>query len=71
MTLWVEVPHFSHHTANLMSSGIVVVRHGNTGLVSSGASFTPWGESVSLVLVGHTSSDGVMIKMPYGAYVLL
>ena len=49
-----------------MSSGIVVVRHGNTGLVSSGASFSSGGESASLVLVGHTSSDGVMIKMPYG-----
>ena len=37
----------------------------NTGLVSSGASLTSWGEGVSLALVGHPSSDGVTIKMPY------
>ena len=36
-----------------------------TGLVSSGASLTSWGEGASLALVGHPSSDGVMIKMPY------
>ena len=38
--------------------------------MSSGSSLTLWGESASLALVGHTSSDGVMIKMPYGVYVL-
>ena len=37
----------------------------NTGLVSSGASPTSWGEGASLVLVGNPSSDGVTIKMPY------
>ena len=37
----------------------------NTGLVSSRASLTLWGEGASLALVGHPSSDGVMIKMPY------
>ena len=37
-----------------------------TGLVSSGA----WGEGASLVLVGHPSGDGVMIKMPYRVDVL-
>ena len=29
-----------------------------------------WGEGVSLALVGHTSRDGITIKMPYGADVL-
>ena len=38
----------------------------NTGLVSSRASLTSWGEVASLSLVGHPSSDGVTIKMPYG-----
>ena len=33
-------------------------RYGNTGLVSSGASLTSWGESASLALVGHPSNDG-------------
>ena len=37
-----------------------------TGLVSSRASLTSWGEGASLALVRHTSSDGVTIKMPYG-----
>ena len=37
----------------------------NTGLVSSGASLTSWGEGASLALVGNPSSDGVTIKMPY------
>ena len=40
------------------------------GLVSSGASFTSWGEVASSALVGHPSSDGVTIKMPYGVDVL-
>ena len=42
----------------------------NTGLVSSGVSLTSWGEGASLALVGHPSSDGVTIKMPYGVDVL-
>ena len=42
----------------------------NTGLVSSWASLTSWGEGVSLALVGHPSSDGIMIRMPYGVDVL-
>ena len=42
----------------------------NTGLVSSGASLTSWGEGASLALVGHPSSDGVTVKMPYGVDVL-
>ena len=46
-------------------------RHENTGLVSSRASLTSWGEGVSLALVGHFSSDGVTIKMPYEIDVLL
>ena len=29
-----------------------------------------WGEDASLALVGHPSSDGIMIKMPYGVDVL-
>ena len=40
-------------------------RHGNTGLVSSGASLTSWGEVAFLALVDHPSVDGVTIKMPY------
>ena len=42
----------------------------NTGLVSSGASLASWEEGSSLALVGHASSDGVTIKMPYGVDVL-
>ena len=37
---------------------------------SNGASLTSWGEGVSLALVGHPSSDGITIKMPYGVDVL-
>ena len=29
-------------------------------------SVASWGESASLALVGHCSSDGVTIKIPYG-----
>ena len=46
-------------------------RHTNTGLVSSGVSLTSWGEGASLTLVGHPSSDGIRIKIPYGVDVLL
>ena len=35
-------------------------------MVSSGVNLTSWGESASLALVGHPSSDGVTIKLPYG-----
>ena len=42
----------------------------NTALVSSGASLTLWGEGASLALLGHLSSNGVTIKMPYGVDVL-
>ena len=34
-------------------------------------SLTSWGEGASLALVGHPSSDGVTIKIPYGVDVLL
>ena len=46
-------------------------RFWNTGLVSSGASLTSWGEGASLALVGHPSSDGVSKKMPYGVDVFI
>ena len=38
--------------------------------VHRGQSYTSWGEGASLALVGHPSSDGVTIKMPYGEDVL-
>ena len=41
----------------------------NTGLVSSGVSFNSC-RGVSLALVGHPSSDGVTIKIPYRVDVL-
>ena len=41
------------------------------GLVSSGISLTSWGEGASLAFVGHPSSYGIMIKIPYGVDVLL
>ena len=34
--------------------------------VSNRVSFTSWGERASLALVGHSSSDGITIKIPYG-----
>ena len=40
----------------------------NTGLVSSGASLTLWGEGASVALVGHPSSD--CVTMPYGVDIL-
>ena len=46
-------------------------RHRNTWLVSSGVSLTSWGEGASLALVGHPSSDGITIKIPYVVDVLL
>ena len=47
-----------------------LVSFGASGLVSSGASLTSWGEGAPLALVGHPSSDDVMIKMPYKVDVL-
>ena len=47
-----------------------LVSFGASGLVSSGASLTSWGEGAPLALVGHPSSDGVTTKMPYGVDVL-
>ena len=49
---------------------VMTLRLWNTGLVSARASLTSWGEGASLALVGHPSSDGLMIKMPYGVDVL-
>ena len=39
--------------------------------MSSEVSLTSWGEGASLALVGHLSSDGITIKIPYGIDVLL
>ena len=57
----------------LVSSGdsLTPPRLCNTGLVSSGASLTSWEEGASLALVGHPSSDGVTIKIPYMVDVFL
>ena len=41
-------------------------RHWNTGLMSSGVILNSWGEAALLALVGHPSSDGIVIKMRYG-----
>ena len=49
---------FRHNLLNLKWTS-------NTGLVTSRASLTSWGEVASLALVGDPSSDGVSIKMPY------
>ena len=38
--------------------------------MSSLVSLTSW-EKVSLALVGHPSSDGITVKIPYGVDVLL
>ena len=38
--------------------------------MSSRDSLTLWGEGASLALVGHPSSDGVTMKMPYRVDVL-
>ena len=34
-------------------------------------SHTSWGECASLVLVGHPSRDGIMMKIPYGVDVVI
>ena len=62
--LYSHTAYFQRHTAYFPP------RLQNTGLVSSGASLSSWGEGVSLALVGHPSSDGITIKMPYGVDVL-
>ena len=46
-------------------------RHLNAGLVSSGVSLTSWGKGTTLALVGHPSSDGITIKMPFWIDVFL
>ena len=38
---------------------------------NSWVSLILWGEGACLALVGHPSSDGIMIKIPYGVGVLL
>ena len=50
---------------------MILIKHRNTVLVSSGVTLTSWGEDVSLDLVGHPSSDGIKIKLPYGVDFLL
>ena len=47
-----------------------LLRLWNTGLVSNEASLTSLGEGASLALVGHPSSGGNTIKMPYRVDVL-
>ena len=42
----------------------------NTGLLSSSANLTSWGEGAFLALVGQPSGDGITIKVPYGVDVL-
>ena len=49
-----------------MRDQVAILRHSNSGLVSSGVSLTSWGEGASLALVYHPSSDGFTIKIPYG-----
>ena len=39
--------------------------------MSSWVNLTSWGKGASLVLVGHPSSDGITIKIPYKVDVLL
>ena len=69
--------------ANIKSYGIDSIRYqaviiwnklqnniASNNIVSSRASFTSWGEGASLALVGHSSTDVITIKMPYGVDVL-
>ena len=42
------------------------LRHSNTGLVSSRASYTSLREGAPLAVAGHSSSDSTTIKMAYG-----
>ena len=55
-----------HIEAHFGKCFVTTPRFWNTGLGSSSVSLTSWGEGASLALVGHLSSDGVMMKMPYG-----
>ena len=59
-----------HLCQSLFFNKVAGLSSANTGLVSSRVSLTSWGEGASLALVGHPSSDGVTIKMPYGVDVL-
>ena len=36
-----------------------------------GVNLTSWEEGASLAMIGHPSSDGVIIKIPYGVNVSL
>ena len=56
--------HYNKKTGSKQTQ-VLPSRHWNTGLVSSRVSLTSWGAGASLALVGHPSSDGVKIKMPY------
>ena len=82
VSLLLKVSHKVHQTclddfASLMLSVpsqrgcSLVFPQDNTGLVSRGASLISWRESASLALVGHPSSDGVTMKIPYELDVLL
>ena len=48
-----------------MRDQVAILRHSNSGLVSSGVSLTSWGEGASLALVYQPSSDGVAINIHY------
>ena len=43
----------------------------NTGLASSRAKVTSWGEGISLTLVSHPSANVATIKLPFAVDVLL
>ena len=66
----IALPIKSQSKPHTVGQNQMSLRHWNTGLVPSGASLTSWGEGASLALVGHPSSDGITIKMPYGVDVL-
>ena len=71
MSSLIQVHSAAHFFFNDMANVMFSPRHRNTGLVSSGVSLTSWGKGPSLALVGHPSSDGITIKIPYGVDVLL
>ena len=52
-------------------SDVFSSRHSNTGLVSSCVSFTSLEEGASLSLAGHSSNDGITIKITYEVDALL
>ena len=77
INLW-NLSHFNARTGSwnkavvwFRSMTVFFPIHWNTGLVPSGVSLTSWEESAFLALVGHPSSDGFTIKIPYGVAVLL